>query len=355
MAGSSNFLPFNPGKANQASDSNYNASTYRLEGIPAAPSAAPSIIHNKLFYQTSIGVAALMQSLANQGYTASDDNLSDLVILLSTLANTRGFAMNGALHQSNPVSLTSVSGTLTLTEAGNSFVASGTENLTAITGWTSGIAIIRWNTVRSLVYNAGSLILQSGANRTTKIGEISVFEMTSAGAREIKGPNNDNAIPPGGGAIPFHGSFGGAANKNPIDKFTGVANPAWQICDGTNGTCDLRERFVLGAGETYTVGSTGGEINHALTIPEIPAHRHVDPYSEEASPGVPANGFDAVPGGNAAGSASSDGNQPLSYGGWEGGTNYNGDPARKTAPTIVCAAHNNMPPYYAIAYIERIA
>jgi hypothetical protein len=32
----------------------------------------------------------------------------------------------------------------------------------------------------------------------------------------------------------------------------------WQICDGTNGTPDLRDRFVVGAGSSYAVGATGG-------------------------------------------------------------------------------------------------
>lgn len=30
------------------------------------------------------------------------------------------------------------------------------------------------------------------------------------------------------------------------------------LCDGTNGTPDLRNRFVIGAGDTYAVGATGG-------------------------------------------------------------------------------------------------
>ena len=30
------------------------------------------------------------------------------------------------------------------------------------------------------------------------------------------------------------------------------------ICDGTNGTPDLRDRFVVGSGSTFAVGNTGG-------------------------------------------------------------------------------------------------
>lgn len=32
----------------------------------------------------------------------------------------------------------------------------------------------------------------------------------------------------------------------------------WVICDGTNGTPDLRDRFIVGAGDSYTPGNTGG-------------------------------------------------------------------------------------------------
>lgn len=32
----------------------------------------------------------------------------------------------------------------------------------------------------------------------------------------------------------------------------------WVLCDGTNSTPDLRNRFVIGAGDTYAVGATGG-------------------------------------------------------------------------------------------------
>lgn len=44
----------------------------------------------------------------------------------------------------------------------------------------------------------------------------------------------------------------------------------WLICDGTNGTPDLRNRFIVGAGNNFSVGDTGGSKN--LTI--IPQHTH---------------------------------------------------------------------------------
>lgn len=46
-------------------------------------------------------------------------------------------------------------------------------------------------------------------------------------------------------------------------------------------TPDLRGRFLLGASETHTVGSTGGEETHTLTVDEMPQHNH-DPITGTA-------------------------------------------------------------------------
>lgn len=48
----------------------------------------------------------------------------------------------------------------------------------------------------------------------------------------------------------------------------------WKLCDGRNGTPDLRDRFIVGAGRKYGYGDTGGEDKHRLTISEMPAHSH---------------------------------------------------------------------------------
>lgn len=67
----------------------------------------------------------------------------------------------------------------------------------------------------------------------------------------------------------------------------------WALCNGANGTPDLRNRFVVGATSTYAVGGIGGSTsanvtvssagshshngataNHTLTIAQIPSHTH---------------------------------------------------------------------------------
>lgn len=44
----------------------------------------------------------------------------------------------------------------------------------------------------------------------------------------------------------------------------------WALCNGANGTPDLRDRFVVGAGSTYAVDATGG----SLTTTTDGAHTH---------------------------------------------------------------------------------
>jgi microcystin-dependent protein len=48
----------------------------------------------------------------------------------------------------------------------------------------------------------------------------------------------------------------------------------WVLCDGANGTPNLRDRFVVGAGSSYAVDATGGSNTVTLATTEIPGHTH---------------------------------------------------------------------------------
>ena len=50
----------------------------------------------------------------------------------------------------------------------------------------------------------------------------------------------------------------------------------WALCNGSNGTPDLRDRFVVGAGSSYSVGDTGGVNSVTLTEAQLPSHSHGD-------------------------------------------------------------------------------
>lgn len=46
------------------------------------------------------------------------------------------------------------------------------------------------------------------------------------------------------------------------------------LCNGENGTPDLRNRFIVGAGGNYGVGSTGGSDTVTLNSTQMPVHTH---------------------------------------------------------------------------------
>ena len=62
-----------------------------------------------------------------------------------------------------------------------------------------------------------------------------------------------------------------------IAMWSGVASAipsGWYLCDGNNGTPDLRNRFIVGAGSTYQPGNTGGSDSVTLTTEQMPSHAH---------------------------------------------------------------------------------
>ena len=116
----------------------------------------------------------------------------------------------------------------------------------------------------------------------------------------------------------------------------------WLLCDGSSGTPDLRTRFVIGAGSTYAVASTGGSANavvvshtHTATVTDA-GHNHNFEYA-------PATW--TVTGG------------PSSV-----NSNRDGTGTTTTATTGITVSNStegssgtnaNLPPYYALAFIMK--
>jgi len=155
----------------------------------------------------------------------------------------------------------------------------------------------------------------------------------------------------GKGVIPVGGIIMWSGTIAELNTNSALSN--WRLCDGSNGTPDLRNRFIVGAhsgdgdGSTptsgpgfsttgvlnanYTPGNRGGSTSVGLTIAEMPAHTH--------SRGViyPGGGFDT----EQEQSGGPDGNR----------TKFN----QETGARGENHHHENRPPYYALAFIMRVA
>jgi hypothetical protein len=137
---------------------------------------------------------------------------------------------------------------------------------------------------------------------------------------------------PSGGIILWSGS-------------TGSIPATWFLCDGTNGTPDLRNSFIVGAGSTYAVNATGGTadavvVSHTHTATSVvtdPGHLHTQTAYD--TPGI----------GNAGGGGARV--NPVSA---NTGTATTGITVATTnTSTGVSGTNANLPPYYALAYIMK--
>ena len=55
---------------------------------------------------------------------------------------------------------------------------------------------------------------------------------------------------------------------------TGNIPTGFVLCDGNNGTPNLTDRFVVGAGAAYSPGATGGSSSVTLSTSQLPSHNH---------------------------------------------------------------------------------
>jgi microcystin-dependent protein len=142
----------------------------------------------------------------------------------------------------------------------------------------------------------------------------------------------------------------------PIDGiilWAGTTPPSgWYICDGANGTPNLANRFVVGYGTLYPIGTTGGVATVTLTAAQMPSHSHTfsgttstngahsHTYSRtSAFLGTPRSPYTHADAGLTTASTSSAGAHNHTVSGDTGNAGSGG-------------SHENRPPYYSLAYIQ---
>lgn len=204
--------------------------------------------------------------------------------------------------------------------------------------------------------SANSFVKENGTSNQFLKGDGSVDTTTYLTAASVGG-TPDNV---GGQLVVRNGTGGFSAGIVTATTFVGNGTipiggiimwsgsiatipTGWALCNGSNGTPDLRSRFIVGAtsdastGVTfnadtgvvsgaYAPGNTGGSVAHQLTIPEMPAHTHT--YNQNTNANTDHSGSDTVS------------NNP----------SFSSQPTGSTGGNDF---HENRPPYYALAFIMR--
>lgn len=129
----------------------------------------------------------------------------------------------------------------------------------------------------------------------------------------------------------------------------------WVLCDGTNGTPDMRGKFPYGAGGTANPGVTGGSATftvtgtltvgaHSVTIAEMAAHSHPfdDKYKSNTFSGGPSTYVNGVRGPYNHNGTTQD------AGSGAGHTHSAAEGTAITGNAVSCLPH-----YYALAYIMK--
>jgi hypothetical protein len=130
-----------------------------------------------------------------------------------------------------------------------------------------------------------------------------------------------------------------------IVQFFGLSSAipeGWLLCDGNNSTPDLREKFIVGAGDTYAINSTGGSANsividHTHTATTNTTGNHTHNFGQGGGSGSGGIGF-----------ANSNRNHTVQ-------SSSNGDHTHTLTidTTGVSGTGANLPPYYSLVYMIK--
>jgi hypothetical protein len=126
----------------------------------------------------------------------------------------------------------------------------------------------------------------------------------------------------------------------------------WYLCDGSNGTPNLTDRFVIGAGSTYAVNGTGGATSVTLVTANMPAHTHTATVTDPGHTHAISTPVTGLTSGGASG--------------WQGantGNSYTASASVTNSATTGITVSNAsigsgssfsiIPSYYALAFIQK--
>lgn len=308
------------------------ARTITINGVAQSVDGTADVTFNLPSVTVNDGTLTLATSgiaTGSQTFTANQSTSATFTVNVpgTNLAATPGTT-------AGPIITSSTGASVTIPSAGASasgVVTTGTQTFAGAKTFTSTIGgSINGNAATATAWQTGRTLTINGVPRSVN----GTADVTFTGA--------EVGAVPSGGIIMWSGS--------PTNVPAG-----WLLCNGANGTPDLRDRFIVGAGGSYGTGATGGANTVSLNASQLPSHSHT--FSGTTSTngdhshlyywtgaGGPLNvpDVDQLAGVNFAASG------PTSVAGAHNHT-FSGT----TGATGSGAAIENRPPYYALAYIMK--
>lgn len=262
----------------------------------------------------------------------------------------------------------------------------------------TGASTLNVNGLGAVALEAGGAALAADQIRPDQMIEATydgtAFQMhmpaVGTGAYDLVRLDNSGALPALDGGNLTNVSAAGILPAGVILLWSGsqASIPSgWVLCDGTNSTPDLRNRFIVGAGDTYAVDATGGADSVALSTSELPSHTHTFSGSTASSGSHTHSGTTGSGGShshNPSTGASTgfliNGTGPVASLSPGGGAFVGGNNSTTTTDTAAAhthsfttgsdgahthtfsgttgatgsaSAHENRPPYYALCYIMK--
>ena len=183
-----------------------------------------------------------------------------------------------------------------------------------------------------------------GSTVTASVTELNKLDGLTATTSELNSLSGGGALPSGGIIM-----WSGAISAIPS---------GWVLCNGSNSTPDLRDRFVVGAGSTYAVDATGGSDSVTLSTANLPAHNHS--FSGTGTTNTEGAHTHTLNAGGTAYPLSSP-NQSTTSGvstssattSSAGSHSHTVSISGTTGNEGSGTSHENKPPYYALAYIMK--
>jgi hypothetical protein len=227
--------------------------------------------------------------------------------------------------------------TVTIKTSGGTGVAIATG--TTQTVWCDGTDFYQSSLPLSATTGTGSVVYsQAPTINSAVFTGIPVAPTANAGTNTTQIATTAFALAngiPSGAIVLWSGSIGSIPS-------------GWLLCNGSSGTPDLRDRFVVGAGSTYAVAATGGSANATLV-----SHTHTATTTATDSGHTHlSNAMGLI---NGTINFTGTGGTPYNNG---NNTNTASSTANITATTTIDTAgvsgtNANLPPYYALAYIMK--